>query len=38
MTKVIEFDTNTVNIDIFTCIDFRGFTKIGNFVWINIHV
>ena len=28
----------TVNVDIFTCITFCVFTKIGNFTWIKIHV
>ena len=28
----------TVNVDIFACIKFRGFTEIGNFAWIKIRV
>ena len=28
----------TVNVDIFACIDFRGFMKMGNFVCIKIRV
>ena len=27
---------NTLNIDIFVCIHFRGFMKMGNFAWIKI--
>ena len=29
---------NTVNVDIFTCINFREFTKIYDFAWIYIRV
>ena len=29
---------NTVNVDIFACINFRKFTKIGNFLWTQIRV
>ena len=28
----------TVNVDILACIDFRGFPKMGIFVWIKICV
>ena len=28
---------NTVNVDIFACIHFRGFFKMGNITWINGH-
>ena len=28
----------TVNVDIFACINFRGFMKIGNFACIKIRV
>ena len=28
----------TVNVDIFACINFRGFEKMGNFACINIRV
>ena len=28
----------TVNVDIFTCINFRGFMKMGNFACIKISV
>ena len=28
----------TVNVDIFACINFRVFTKMGNFAWIKIRV
>ena len=28
----------TVNVDIFACINFRGFMKMGNFTCIKIHV
>ena len=27
-----------MNVDIFTCIHFRGFTKFGIFAWIKIRV
>ena len=30
--------SNTVNVVIFACINFRGFAKIGNFACIKIHV
>ena len=29
---------HTVNVDIFACINFRGFMKMGNFTWIEIRV
>ena len=29
---------DTVNVDIFTCINFREFAKIANFAWIYIRV
>ena len=29
---------STVNVDIFACINFRGFMKIGNFACINIRI
>ena len=28
----------TVNVDIVTCINFRGFMKMGNFACINISI
>ena len=28
----------TVNVDIFACINLRGFVKMGNFAWIKIRV
>ena len=31
-----ELTYTTVNVDIFVCINFREFTKIGNFVCIKI--
>ena len=29
--KGVVYQTCTVNVDIFTCINFRGFMKMGNF-------
>ena len=29
---------NTVNVDIFACIHFRGFMKMGNFACIKIRI
>ena len=36
--KDVCFVLITVNVDIFACIDFRGFMKIGNFACIKICV
>ena len=32
------YNTHTVNVDIFACINFRGFMKMGNFACIKIRV
>ena len=36
-TPLLSF-LHTVNIDIFACINCRGFMKIDNFAWIKIRV
>ena len=36
--KVASDTLYTVNVDIFACIHFRGFMKMGNFAWIKIRV
>ena len=36
--RIQEASTLTVNVDIFACINFRGFMKMGNFVCIKISI
>ena len=37
LRRMLEY-LNTVNVDIFACIKFRGFMKMGNFACIKIRV
>ena len=31
LSVLMMYDMTTVNVDIFACINFRGFMKLGNF-------
>ena len=37
-TNLLYMIVYSVNVDIFACINFRGFMKMGNFAWIEIRV